>query len=64
MKHRLPHLSIAWHACADRPVESGSCVRSSLRNRSPYGDVLGSIREIVFGIAIKQCFLRKEMEAV
>ena len=20
MKHRLPHLSIAWHACADRPV--------------------------------------------
>jgi len=33
----LPHLGDVWYAWVREDVESGSCVRSSLRDRSPYG---------------------------
>lgn len=36
----LPLSRISWHACATETVESGSFVRSSLRDRTPYGGVL------------------------
>ena len=36
--HRFPRSRFFGHACATESVESGSCVRSSLRNRSPYSD--------------------------
>ena len=32
----LPLSGICWYVCATGDGESGSCVRSSLRDRSPY----------------------------
>jgi hypothetical protein len=34
---KLPLSSAPWHACANRPAESGSCARASLRDRTPNG---------------------------
>ncbi len=34
---RLPHSRHSWHVCATESVESGSCARSSLRDRTPNG---------------------------
>jgi hypothetical protein len=32
---KLPLSSVSWFACANRPAESGSCARASLRDRTP-----------------------------